>query len=215
MVSPDDLKSVDRILEATARGGRFKVPTDIDREGLASALSFCLTWYKMYASQAKKPERRRRKEVAAKIGSSAVELLGALSKAEQLRMVGIDQPDDAVLDFLHLLVDQAREAEDLYSSPGAFKDVGSAFVFLAGERLPHVYEKYLGHKATIGRGVETKKVRSPPANSPYIRFAIAFCDEFGVRPEEGRSYSGETIADALKKARRHASNQHGAKARKY
>lgn len=90
--------------------------------------------------------------------------------------------------FLAELLDRAAQREEFTAR---LEDRVPAIRLLFGVWLPPVYERHWGRAAGIGR-----PLASVGASGPYIRFALA------VAAESGLKVGAETVAAALKAARR-------------
>jgi hypothetical protein len=76
----------------------------------------------------------------------------------------------------------------------------SPFEWLAGEKLPKIFEKHFAQEAGYTKDAHQDGAAAK-ADSPYIRFAIAVLEGLGVKLRDGRPYAQDTIAKALADAR--------------
>jgi hypothetical protein len=72
----------------------------------------------------------------------------------------------------------------------------NGFVWLVGDRLPRLYEKYFGLKPTA------RSVRDCEPDTPYVRFAEKVLKKMSITKSNGKPYSREYIATVMSYAAR-------------
>jgi hypothetical protein len=92
----------------------------------------------------------------------------------------------------------------------AWPDGRNSTDWLFGIYLPKIFKAHFGGDAKVSRrhdhhadsGSKSGAGKSGPADSPYIRFAIAVCRDRELTRPDGKPYTAETIADARKRMKK-------------
>lgn len=182
-----DEEGVTKILEAVG-----SAPSPVDRRLFRTELGWCGRWYAVARSGRLHKRREKRLRILSKAAKHCLQLLQEQNVYQEIssRLPLTGECPRAATQHLFDAVEAALTKEPNPAEiPIRFANC-SPFEYLVGYRLPRLFKKHFGQRATVQR-----KADGTP-DGPYIRFAELALAALRIT-NHGRPYRRESIAKAL------------------
>ena len=187
-----DEKAVNRTLESVDPA---LLPFDLDRRAFRRDLGWCGTWHAVASASRSHNRKRKCLAMLPKAAKRVRQLLNDERTWDEISLglpPGEECPRTAIESLIKAAEAVLKEAPSTVSNPILFGNY-SPFEYVAGHRLPRLFEKHFRQPARVQRRADGTP------DGPYIRFAEAALVELGIT-NRGQAYRRESIAKALTNA---------------